>query len=54
MAETLLRLEDLEVSRGMNKVLSSFHLEIKSGDVVVLHSENGAGKSTVIEASARL
>ena len=54
MAETLLRLEDLEVSRGMNNVLSSFHLEIKSGDVVVLHSENGAGKSTVIESSARL
>lgn len=54
MAETLLRLEDLEVSRGMNNVLSSFHLEVKSGDVVVLHSENGAGKSTVIESSARL
>lgn len=54
MAETLLRLEGLEVSRGMNKVLSAFHLEINSGDVVVLHSENGAGKSTVIECSARL
>ena len=54
MAETLLRLEDLEVSRGMNKVLSAFNLEIKPGDVVVLHSENGAGKSTVIECSARL
>ncbi|MBT3440596.1 MAG: ATP-binding cassette domain-containing protein [Euryarchaeota archaeon] len=54
MAETLLRLEDLEVSRGMNKVLSAFQLEINSGDVVVLHSENGAGKSTVIECSARL
>ena len=54
MADSLLRLTDLEVNRGMNQVLSGFNLEVQSGDVVVLHSENGAGKSTVIESSARL
>jgi len=54
MAESLLRLEDIEVRRGKGIVLSEFNLEIHSGDVLVLHGENGSGKSTVIEVCARL
>ena len=54
MAESLLSLVDLEVRRGMGVVISGFNLEVASKDVVVLHGENGAGKSTVIESCARL
>ena len=54
MPASLLSLVDIEVRRGMGVVLSSFNLEVASKDVVVLHGENGAGKSTVIESCARL
>ena len=54
MAESLLSLVDLEVRRGMGIVITGFNLEVASKDVVVLHGENGAGKSTVIESCARL
>tara|TARA_B100000459_G_scaffold132163_1_gene86796 strand:+ start:1400 stop:2671 length:1272 start_codon:yes stop_codon:yes gene_type:complete len=54
MAESLLSLVDLEVRRGMGVVISDFNLEVASKDVVVLHGENGSGKSTVIESCARL
>ena len=54
MAESLLSLVDVEVRRGMGIVISGFNLEVASKDVVVLHGENGAGKSTVIESCARL
>ena len=54
MAESLLSLMDLEVRRGMGIVISGFNLEVAPKDVVVLHGENGAGKSTVIESCARL
>ena len=52
MAESLLRLEDIEVRRGKGVVLSEFNLEVHAGDVLVLHGENGSGKSTVIETCA--
>lgn len=54
MPASLLSLVDIEVRRGMGVVLSDFNLEVDSKDVVVLHGENGAGKSTVIESCARL
>ena len=54
MAESLLSLVDLEVRRGMGIVISGLNLEVASKDVVVLHGENGSGKSTVIESCARL
>tara|TARA_B110000444_G_scaffold261078_1_gene310911 strand:+ start:7265 stop:8533 length:1269 start_codon:yes stop_codon:yes gene_type:complete len=54
MPASLLSLVDIEVRRGMGVVLSEFNLEVASKDVVVLHGENGAGKSTVIESCARL
>ncbi len=54
MAASLLSLVDLEVRRGMTVVLTGFNLEVASKDVVVLHGENGSGKSTIIESCARL
>ena len=54
MAASLLSLVDVEVRRGMSVVLTGFNLEVASKDVVVLHGENGSGKSTVIESCARL
>lgn len=54
MPASLLSLVDLEVRRGMGRVLNGFNLEVASKDVVVLHGKNGAGKSTVIESCARL
>lgn len=54
MADTLLELEGVSIRRGMDMVLSDFNLSIDGGQCVVLHGENGSGKSTVIEASARL
>ena len=54
MAEVLLSIKGAEVRRGMGIVLSSFDLEVNSGEIVVIHGANGSGKSTVIETAARL
>ena len=54
MAEALLELDGVTVRRGMGVVLNNFSLTVKSGECVILHGENGAGKSTVIETAARL
>ena len=54
MAEVLLSIKGAEVRRGMGIVLSSFDLQVNSGDIVVIHGANGSGKSTVIETAARL
>ena len=54
MGEPLLRLNGLEVRRGMGIVLNDFFLEVNAGDVVVLEGKNGSGKSTIIESAARL
>lgn len=54
MANTLLELEGVTIRRGIEIVLSNFSLTLKSGQCTILHGENGSGKSTVIEAAARL
>jgi len=54
MAEALLNIEGVEVRRGMGVVLSAFDLTLASGEILVLHGANGAGKSTVIETAAGL
>lgn len=54
MAETLLSIEGVEVRRGMGVVLSAFDLTLESGEIIMLHGANGAGKSTAIETAARL
>ena len=54
MAEALLSIEGVELRRGMGVVLSGFDLHLESGEIIMLHGANGAGKSTVIETAARL
>jgi len=54
MAEALLSIEGVELRRGMGVVLSAFDLHLESGEIIMLHGANGAGKSTVIETAARL
>ena len=54
MSDVLLAFESVEIRRGMGIVVSDFSLQVSSGEVVVLHGENGCGKSTIIEAAARI
>ena len=54
MSDVLLTFESVEIRRGMGIVISDFSLTVSSGEVVALHGENGCGKSTIIEAAARL
>ena len=54
MADPILELEKVTVRRGMGVVLQDFSLQIKSGECMILHGENGAGKSTILETAARL
>ena len=54
MSDVLLAFESVEIRRGMSVVVSDFSLTISQGEVVVLHGENGCGKSTIIEAAARI
>ena len=54
MAEPILELDNVTVRRGMGVVLDKFSLTVNPGECVLLHGENGAGKSTVIETAARL
>ena len=54
MSDVLLTFESVEIRRGMSIVISDFSLTILSAEVVVLHGENGCGKSTIIEAAARI
>ena len=54
MAEPVLELDNITVRRGMGVVLRDFSLKVNAGECVVLHGENGIGKSTIIETAARL
>ena len=54
MAEPILELNNVTVRRGMGVVLRDFSLKVNAGECVLLHGENGVGKSTVIETAARL
>ena len=54
MADPILELDKVTVRRGMGIVLQDFSLQIKSGECIILHGKNGAGKSTIIETAARL
>ena len=54
MAKALLRLEDVEVRRGMGVVLSGRSLTVLGGQAVVLSGANGSGKTTLLEAAMGL
>ena len=54
MTGPLLELDSVTVRRGMGIVLQDFNLQINRGDCILLSGENGLGKSTIIEAAARL
>lgn len=48
MAETLLKVEDLEVYYGVIKALKGISFEVKKGEIVSLIGANGAGKTTTL------
>lgn len=50
----LLKVEDLHLSLGGNKVLNGVSFEVHSGDVVGIVGESGCGKSTTASALLRL
>jgi ABC-type multidrug transport system ATPase subunit len=54
MSDVLLELDGITIRRGIEVVLSDFNLELNSGECIILHGKNGTGKSTIIEAAARL
>ncbi len=54
MADPILDLDNVTVRRGMGVVLENFSLSVSQGECVLLHGDNGIGKSTVIETAARL
>ncbi len=49
MSETILKIEDLEVSYGAISALMGINLEVKKGEIVTMIGANGAGKSTTMK-----
>ncbi|MDJ1371009.1 ABC transporter ATP-binding protein [Gulosibacter molinativorax] len=47
---TVLKLEDVAVSRGAGPVISGVSLEVESGSVTAIVGPNGAGKTSLLEA----
>lgn len=47
---TVLKLDDLGVSRGAGPVISGVSLEVESGSVTAIVGPNGAGKTSLLEA----
>ncbi len=45
-----LRIQDLEVKKGNQKILSGVNLHVHCGELIALIGPNGAGKSTLIKA----
>ena len=54
LSHPLLTVEDLTVERGGRIVLSSLHLGLHTGEVILVSGRNGAGKSTLLRALAGL
>lgn len=52
MGEVLLSLKDVSVRRGSSTVLKNLNMNCTGGQLVLLNEKNGAGKSTILEASA--
>src|SRR5258706_4533074 len=47
---TALRISDLHVTLGGNKILAGINAEIKEGEFVGIFGPNGAGKTTLVRA----
>lgn len=54
MAETILKVDDLCVDYGSIHALKGVSFEVNAGEIVTLIGANGAGKSTTLNAIARL
>ena len=54
MAETLLKVEDLNVYYGSIHAIKGISFEVKEGEIVTLIGANGAGKSTSLNTVAGL
>ena len=54
MADALLELDGITIRRGIEIVISNFDLRLSGGECLILHGDNGSGKSTIIETAARL
>ncbi|MFN7824942.1 MAG: ABC transporter ATP-binding protein [Pseudobdellovibrionaceae bacterium] len=50
IGETILKVENLEVSYGSIKALKGISFEVKKGEIVSLIGANGAGKTTTLRA----
>ncbi len=48
MTETIIKLDNVEKSFGVNKVLKGLDIDIKKGEVFGLLGHNGAGKTTIL------
>ncbi len=54
MSEAMLSVKDLSVSYGSIHAVKSISFEVREGEIVTLIGANGAGKSTTLNAIARL
>ena len=50
----LIRVENLTVVRGSQKIINNTNLDLHEGGIIILNGENGCGKSTFIEAMANI
>ena len=54
MSEALLSLNGVSIRRGSSLVFKDLNFELMGGQIVLLNDKNGAGKSTMLEATAGL